>query len=651
VALPAEIESQLEFELPHAGERYVYATNTDDDSVAVIDAKSLGIHNVEAGDQPKFLQTLAGKDAAIVLNTGSGDATIIRTSDGKSTTKSVDVQAGVNAIRVAPDGKHAVVYFDSTHQGAGVSGSYQDISVLFLEQGSERSVGMTVGFRPSSVSFASDGSKAFVVTEDGVSLLDFDEIDKQGGQISKTIALGDDANVSLDVSITPDGKYALARREGSTELRLVDLSDGKVRLLDLGAVIGDVATADAGVEQTATDDGATDDQTAGSDETSGDDQSASDDSTDDVTATVVGDAGSTDTQTASHADASVATGKISDSGIDAGVTEVDASANGGVQSAFFPQLLAPLMGTGGAMDPGGAASEPAVPATNPVMTTVPQPTAPVPNPVPNPAPTMIQTAAPATTPVPVAAPPSAVPTDVDLAPSGAFAVAVVRDLHVVVELDIPGAFTESTPPKVVRLPNDVVGSVEIAPNSQTALLYTTALATEERIFTLDIASAETQAYRLPKGVAQVTIADDSKTAFIVHQKLEGDPNEPGLDPDMVLDRSYGYSVFDFESGFSKLQTASSPVGPAVIVPDGSNLFILFNDTTLGVREVHQVNLKSFIVAHIALGSPPTSLGAVPGSKRVFVGQEHPDGRISFIDWETGQLESVTGFELNSRIRE
>ena len=33
------------------------------------------------------------------------------------------------------------------------------------------------------------------------------------------------------------------------------------------------------------------------------------------------------------------------------------------------------------------------------------------------------------------------------------------------------------------------------------------------------------------------------------------------------------------------------------------------------------------------------------------GQEHPDGRISFIDWETGEVESVTGFELNSRIRE
>jgi hypothetical protein len=54
---------------------------------------------------------------------------------------------------------------------------------------------------------------------------------------------------------------------------------------------------------------------------------------------------------------------------------------------------------------------------------------------------------------------------------------------------------------------------------------------------------------------------------------------------------------------------------------------------------------------LELGSPPTSVGAVPSSKRAFVGQDHPDGRISFIDWTTSSIETVTGFELNSRIRQ
>lgn len=62
-------------------------------------------------------------------------------------------------------------------------------------------------------------------------------------------------------------------------------------------------------------------------------------------------------------------------------------------------------------------------------------------------------------------------------------------------------------------------------------------------------------------------------------------------------------------------------------------------------------MESFLVNTISLGSPPISLGAVPRSEKVFVSQEHPDGRITFIDWTEETTESVTGFELNSRIRE
>jgi YVTN family beta-propeller protein len=248
--LPPEEELSLEFELPHAGERYVYAVNPDSDSVAVIDANTLAIHSVEAGDQPTFLQTLAGRDAAIVLNVRSGDATLIRTADGQSEVLSVPVQSGANAIAVAPDGNHAVVYFNSSYRGAGASGSFQDISVLFLEEGKERAEAMTVGFRPSSVAFSADGTRAFVVTEDGVSLLDFAQIESEGPAIARTVPLGDDATASLDVSVTPDGKYALARREGDSELRLVNLETEHVMLLDLAtelaAVSDPIVELDAG---------------------------------------------------------------------------------------------------------------------------------------------------------------------------------------------------------------------------------------------------------------------------------------------------------------------------------------------------------------------------------------------------------------------
>jgi hypothetical protein len=52
-------------------------------------------------------------------------------------------------------------------------------------------------------------------------------------------------------------------------------------------------------------------------------------------------------------------------------------------------------------------------------------------------------------------------------------------------------------------------------------------------------------------------------------------------------------------------------------------------------------------------SAPISLGTALGSGTVFVNLEHPDGRMTFIDWQQPleKLKTVTGFELNSRIRD
>ncbi len=110
-------------------------------------------------------------------------------------------------------------------------------------------------------------------------------------------------------------------------------------------------------------------------------------------------------------------------------------------------------------------------------------------------------------------------------------------------------------------------------------------------------------------------------------------------------------MLELDSGFSKLQLTDAPLGSSTIVPDGSTMFILFNSPSQNIREVHRVGLRDFLVEPIVLGSPPVSIGTLPGSSKVFVGQEHPDGRMTFIDWETAETESVTGFELNSRIRE
>jgi ribosome-binding factor A len=562
--LPPEVELSEDFELPHAGDNYVYVANPETDNVAVINAATLGIHIVEAGDEPTFLQTLAGRDAAIVLNVGSADATVIRTENGGSVATKVRVQRGSNAIAVSPDGAHAVVYYDPNFAPAGEQqGSFQDVSVLALNDAGDASYPMTVGFRPSAIFFQSDGSRAFAVTEDGVSILDFGVLAAGGSGIARTVPLGIvGTDLTLDVSVTPDGRYALAREESSSLLRLVDLDDGSIRTLDL-AVFAPSPEDDGGVtEPPPSDDGGTVTPEAG------------------IPPVPVNDASPPPPDSGNQ--------PPTDSG-----TAMDSGTSGDGGTTFA--LTTPLPGH-----------------------------------------VTLQAMAIAVT-------------DLDLAPSGEYALAVVRDTSTLLRIPIPGAFEDSSLVRADGIDGELVGSVTMSSDGRRALLFTTVVDANERITIFDLAANTHRSVQLRKSVRSVAISPDGEKALVIHRKLAGAPDEPGLALDDQIDRSYGYSLLELSSGFAKLEVTPADLGPFAIVPDGSHLFVLFDDGA--TREVQRANLSSFFVDRFTLGSPPVSVGPVPASRRVFVGQEHPDGRIAFIDWVTGDVQSVTGFELNSRIRE
>lgn len=253
--LPPEKELSVTFQLPQASEHYVYTVNPSAGTVAIIDATTQAIQTIKTGALPSYLRTLDGTDDAIVLNVGSNKASIIRMRDDKAAKSDLPVNAGANAIAVAPDGKHAVVYFNASFMSAGKTpGSYQDVAVLTVgaDATGDTAVSMTVGFQPRDVFFDTLGTHAYVVTDDGVSVLDFAAIEKTGPSIAKLVTFGGDVDQkNLDVAITPDGHFGLARGESQSALHLVDLDSGKVLKLDLAAVYaGDQTQAgeDAGVD-------------------------------------------------------------------------------------------------------------------------------------------------------------------------------------------------------------------------------------------------------------------------------------------------------------------------------------------------------------------------------------------------------------------
>ncbi len=60
-------------------------------------------------------------------------------------------------------------------------------------------------------------------------------------------------------------------------------------------------------------------------------------------------------------------------------------------------------------------------------------------------------------------------------------------------------------------------------------------------------------------------------------------------------------------------------------------------------------MPSLSVTRYPLASPPIAAGIVGGARRAYVAQQHPEGRITFIDLDGGTARTLTGFELSARV--
>ncbi len=60
-------------------------------------------------------------------------------------------------------------------------------------------------------------------------------------------------------------------------------------------------------------------------------------------------------------------------------------------------------------------------------------------------------------------------------------------------------------------------------------------------------------------------------------------------------------------------------------------------------------MPSLTVDSSPLATRPIAAGIVAGAGRGFVAQEHPDGRITFVDFDDGEARTLTGFELAGEV--
>jgi len=227
--VPPPPEVEYEFGAPISSDRYIYVAMTAQDELARIDGDTLAVTSTGVGKSPRVVSAIPNSDGAVVLDSYNGTATIVRPSGATDTIKVLATLKSLNRLDVDPSGRYAVIWFDLTKQlmdgGIGGVGSFQDVTVVALAPGVERAVDLTVGFRPREVQFDANGTRAYVITQDGVSVIDLGYATTHGPSIVPPIPVSDPAfpPESVEVNIVASGTYAAVRQIGDATLRIVDV--------------------------------------------------------------------------------------------------------------------------------------------------------------------------------------------------------------------------------------------------------------------------------------------------------------------------------------------------------------------------------------------------------------------------------------------
>lgn len=237
-------------------------------------------------------------------------------------------------------------------------------------------------------------------------------------------------------------------------------------------------------------------------------------------------------------------------------------------------------------------------------------------------------------------------TDLDLNDRGDQAVAVVRSLAQAVILPIPGIVTAPASGTTVTVAGETFGSVVIAPGGARALLYTNASAVE-RVTILELPTAQARTVRLYSPVLGVFSAPDAQHAIVLHDKTSAGSSSStsGAAP---AGAPGAFSLVPIGQVLpAKIVTTLAP--PTAVAATNDRAIIAERDDKTQVYGAYLARMPELMVERLALASPPIAVGIVAGAKRAFVAQQHPEGRLTFVDLETGTARTLTGFELASRV--
>ena len=186
--------------------------------------------------------------------------------------------------------------------------------------------------------------------------------------------------------------------------------------------------------------------------------------------------------------------------------------------------------------------------------------------------------------------------------------------------------------------------------SERVLAYAASVAVESLWF-LDLRAGTEETFRLEKAVAALAFADKGGTVRIAHLKKPGTPQwNPGLeDTDVSIDKSNGVSWINLDTGLSRLTLRNNAFGPYGFVPGGlgetgATFQALTEDSQPRLLVVE--HSAGFNESWVDLASETVHMGYIPDTDSIYAIQDHPMGRVTFVDAGTHNLRHVTGYALD-----
>lgn len=245
--LPPEEESDFLRLAPAATDVYVFVANPDRGTVTRITVPELELETRAVGVDPRVVATTSDYRRAVVLNAGSDDVAIIDAASFEVV--NVGVRDHFNSLSLSTDGQWAMAWHDvdAEEDGDEADGvqSYNEVS--FVRLGDATHFPMAVGYNPHGVRWTPDGTRALVVSDAALVLVDL-TVDPPSPTLIEIDDDPLDAPPAEEVELTPDGRWAWVRQFGSDTILLVSMDDLSITSLPAGSNPTDLDLSPDGLE-------------------------------------------------------------------------------------------------------------------------------------------------------------------------------------------------------------------------------------------------------------------------------------------------------------------------------------------------------------------------------------------------------------------